>query len=96
MATYPSLALILLAWMVAMECLAPDCTSQSTVHWAFLERVCSRFTPFLALTLQDRKMKEKEEKEGSVSPRLMGQRSRVSLGPHRSRSDCPPSGFDVP
>lgn len=54
MLTYPCLtALFLFTSMVVMECLAPDCTSQSTFHWAFFDLVSSRFTPFFALTLQE-------------------------------------------
>lgn len=45
-----------------MECLAPDCTSQSTFHWVLLDLVCSRFTPFLALTLQE----TVSEREGKI------------------------------
>lgn len=52
--TYPCFtALFLFTSMVVMECLAPDWTSQSTFHWAFFDLVCSRFTPFFALTLQE-------------------------------------------
>lgn len=53
--TYPACTpLFLFTLMVVMECFAPDCTSQSTVHWAFFDLVCRRFTPFFALTLQSR------------------------------------------
>ena len=51
--THPAFAtLFLLTSMVVMECFAPDCTSQSTFHWAFFDFVWSRFTPSFALTLQ--------------------------------------------
>lgn len=81
--TYPCLALTLLTSMVVMECLAPDCTSHSTFHWGLLDLVCSRFTPFLAFTLRDRKeTKRKREKDESVLWQRMicawGQRSVAS------------------
>ncbi len=67
--TYPCLtALFLFTSMVVMECLAPDCTSQSTFHWVFFDLVWSRFTPFFALTLKE----TTREKEGNQSILLEG------------------------
>jgi len=49
--TYTVTPLILLASTVAIECLAPDCTSHSTLHWLLFDLVLRRFTPFFAFTL---------------------------------------------